>query len=157
MSTILTDDVKDWVLEELMKKPVLIHVARVLDLNPLELKRAIAEDEDFAAQVEEAESIGVQNAEEAAWNRGVDGVKSIVYKDGVPVIIVDPETGNNTILKKVKYSDKLLELVLKSRDDRYGDRQKIEVSGQQVLVVPEVNNLEQFREMLTKHKDEAEE
>lgn len=153
MSIHLTDEVKGWVLEELMKKPVLIHAARELGLNPLELRRAIDEDEDFAALVSEAEEIGVQNAEEAAWDRGVNGVTTIVYKNGAPVMIVDPETGETKMQTETKHSDKLLELVLKSRDDRYGDRQKIEMTGQQVLVVPQVDSLEDFRDMLINHKN----
>ena len=149
----LTKKRKTQVLRKLVEKPVLAYAARELGLDALELNQAIQGDEEFAGLVAEAEAVGIQNAEEEAWRRGVSGLESIVYKAGVPVMVVDPETGESTILKENKYSDKLLELILKSRDDRYGDRQKIEVSGQQVLVVPEVSNLEQFREMLIEHKE----
>lgn len=152
---VLSEDMKGWVLDELLKKPILLHAARELDIDPLKLKRAIDRDEEFSVLVEEAMEIGVQNAENAAWDRGVDGIETIVYKNGMPVMVIDPITGESAVLKERKYSDKLLELVLKSRDDRYGDRQKIELSGQQVLVVPEVDNLEQFREMLMKHKESS--
>ena len=153
MSTEITEDIKEFVLEALLEKPVLHSAAKSLGLSPLALQRAMDRDPEFSTDVEMAMQIGVGAAEGAAWDRAVEGAKSPVFQNGKQVMVID-EDGFSVPLIEYKFSDKLLELILKSRKSEvYGDKAKLEVSGASVLIAPTSTGLEDFRDMLKKHND----
>lgn len=149
----LMDEVKDVILEALVEKPILHSAAKAAGLSPLELRRAIDNDDQFARYVDEAVQIGKGAAENAIWERGVNGVKSPVVHSGKIVMVICEESGESVPLMEVKYSDKMLELYAKSQmRDVYGDKAKLEIEGTAVLVAPATANLGDFREMLAKHR-----
>lgn len=146
-------EIKDVILEELAEKPVLNSAARAAGIKPIELHRALENDEVFAREVEIAIQIGKGEAEAALWERGVVGLRSPVVHGGKIVMVIDEETGESKPLMEVKYSDKLLELYLKSQlSETYGEKAKIEVEGTAVLVAPATPDLDGFRDMLAAHR-----
>lgn len=149
----LMDEIKEVILEALTEKPVLNSAARAAGIKPIELHKALEEDEHFAREVEVAQQIGKGEAENALWERGVVGLRSPVIHGGKIVMIIDEESGESRPLMEAKFSDKLLELYLKSQmSDVYGERSKIEVEGTAVLIAPKTPDLEGFRDMLSAHR-----
>jgi len=154
----ITADVKDFVLEALLEKPVLHSAAKAVGVSPIALQKAMDADDEFAQDVDMAMQIGVGAAEGAAWDRAVEGAKSHVFQNGRQVMVIDEETGDTVPLIEYKYSDRLLELILKARKSEvYGDKAKLEVTGQSVLIAPTTTNLEDFRDLLNKHRDNLQE
>lgn len=151
--TFMAEEQKEQVLEALLEKPVRHAAARKVKVSPLKLQKEMDADDDFATAVYQAEQVGLGAAESAAWDRAVEGVKSYVLHAGRPQYVINEE-GESVPLVERKYSDKLLELILKSRmADTYGDKAKLEVTGAQVLIAPTNTNLDSFRDMLKAHKD----
>lgn len=78
--------------------------------------------------------------EAEAHRRAVDGYDELVIYQGMPTEIEDPHTGQKRLLTVRKYSDALLQTLLKgARPDKYRENHKIEHTGQVtqgVLVVP---------------------
>jgi len=149
----LIDDVKDMILEELAERPLLNAAARAVGIKPIDLRRAIDADAAFEAAVGEAINIGKGEAEIALWERGVKGMKSPVVHGGKIVMVIDEESGQSVPLMECKYSDKLLELYLKSQmSETYGERSKVEIEGTAVLVAPATPDLDSFRDMLSAHR-----
>lgn len=156
MTDISLPDVKDMILEFLMDKPVLHAAAKSVGVSPLALQREMDRDEEFALHISEATQIGMGAAESAAWDRAVDGVTHYVLDRGKPVFVIDEESGESVQLIEKKYSDKMLELILKAKmPEVYGERAKLEIEGSSVLVAPANATLDAFRDMLSKHKEGA--
>lgn len=89
----------------------------------------IQDDENFGSLVAEAHQVYLNRLEEVAWERAVEGVEEVkgVTKDGVPIY--------NT-----KYSDKLLEILLRKADPTgYGNKETVINNNVNtgVLVAPE--------------------
>lgn len=147
-------DVKDMILEFLLVKPVLHSAAQSVGVSPLLLQRELDRDEEFALHVEEATKIGLGAAESAAWDRAVDGVTHYVLDKGKPVMVIDEVTGQSVQLIEKRYSDKMLDLILKSKmPEVYGERAKLEIEGGSVLIAPAATDLDTFRDMLAGHKE----
>lgn len=152
----LMDEIKEVILEALVEKPVLNAAARSAGISPMELHLAIQNDELFARETELAIQIGKGEAEDALWERGVVGLKSPVIHGGKIVMVIDEESGESKPLMEAKFSDKLLELYLKSQmSETYGDRAKLEVEGTAVLIAPATPDLDGFRDMLSAHRQKA--
>ena len=76
------------------------------------------EDKEFSEQWDEAIEMGTDVMEEEAMRRAVDGVPEPIYYQGV------------LVGTQLKYSDKLLELMLKSRRrDKFGDKTELTGAG----------------------------
>lgn len=74
-----------------------------------------------------------------AFRRAVDGYDEPVIYQGMPTTIVDPVTGEEKQLMVRKYSDTLMQTLLKgARPDKYRENHKVEHTGAAsgVLVVP---------------------
>lgn len=156
MNDISLPDIKDMILEFLMDKPVLHAAAKSVGVSPLALQRELDRDEQFALHVSEAMQIGNGAAESAMWDRAVNGVTHYVLDRGKPVFVIDEETGESVQLVEKRYSDKMLELFLKAKmPETYGDRAKLEIEGSSVLIAPANADLDSFRNMLAKHKEDA--
>ncbi len=154
MTQEILPDVKDMILEFLLTKPVLHSAARSVSVSPLLLQRELDRDAEFALNVEEATKIGLGAAESAAWDRAVDGVTHYVLDKGRPVMVIDETTGESTQLIEKRYSDKMLDLILKSKmPEIYGERAKLEIEGGSVLIAPAAADLDTFRDMLAGHKE----
>lgn len=154
MSSEISEDIKDLFLETLMDTPIMHTASKAVGVSPLAMQKLIDADQEFANDVEIAMQIGIGAAEGAAWERAVEGSKSYVYQNGKQVMTIDEKTGRSVPLVEYKFSDKLLELILKARKSEvYGDKAKLEVTGASVLVAPPTADLEGFRELLKQHRD----
>ena len=79
--------------------------------------KAISRDENFAQRVEISKGRSLAKMEEAAIMRGVDGIDEPIIANG------------EIIGYKKKYSDKMLEVLMKANDpDRYGGKQQTEIN-----------------------------
>lgn len=89
----------------------------------------------YAAAIEEA----ADRIESEAIRRAVDGYDEPVVYQGMVSVVVDPETGRERMLTVRKYSDALMQTILKgARPEKYRDNHKVEVTGGGggVLIVP---------------------
>ena len=75
-------------------------------------------DEEFRKEWDEVINDAVDRLEREAWRRAAEGWEEPVYYQGQPVGTV------------TKYSDRMLELLLKANRDKYSDKQKLEHSGE---------------------------
>lgn len=92
-------------------------------------------DELYRIAIEEA----ADRIEAEAFRRAVDGYDEPVIYQGMVTSVVDPETGEQRMLTVRKYSDTLMQTMLKgARPEKYRDNHKVEVSGSGggVLIVP---------------------
>lgn len=89
----------------------------------------------YDAAVEEA----ADRIEAEAFRRAVDGYDEPVIYQGMPTVITDKETGEERMLTVRKFSDALMQTLLKgSRPDKYRENHKVEhdVGAGGVLIVP---------------------
>jgi hypothetical protein len=91
--------------------------ADACDLSRMELYRTRWEDDELARRWDEAVKIGTAALEDEAMRRAHDGVEEPVWHQGQQCGVVR------------KYSDTLMIFMLKARDDKYRDRQQVELSG----------------------------
>jgi len=92
-------------------------------------------DELYRIAIEEA----ADRIEAEAFRRAVDGYDEPVIYQGMVTSVIDPETGEQRMLTVRKYSDTLMQTMLKgARPEKYRDNHKVEVSGTGggVLIVP---------------------
>ena len=75
-------------------------------------------DTTFAKLYEKAQDLVLDNLEAEAYRRGVTGVKKPVYYQG------------RLVGYELTYSDKLLEMLLRGRSDKYSNKTSLEVKGQ---------------------------
>lgn len=104
-------------------------IAQALGIIPPTIREWRRQDPDFDQMCIEAESIVTDQMEREAIRRAVRGVlEPVVGKSGV-VMYEDPVTGKSEPLMTRKYSDGLLQFLLKGRrSEVYGDKTKVEGS-----------------------------
>lgn len=91
----------------------------------------------FLIAVEEA----ADRIEGEAFRRAVDGYDEPVIYQGLPTMVTDAQTGESHQLFVRKFSDPLLQTLLKgARPEKYRDNHKVDIgtSGGGVLIVPGV-------------------
>lgn len=91
----------------------------------------------YMVAIEEA----ADRIEAEAFRRAVDGYDEPVIYQGMPTTVIDPVTGEERMLTIRKFSDTLMQTMLKgARPEKYRDNHKVEVSGSGggVLIVPGV-------------------
>ena len=91
----------------------------------------------YMVAIEEA----ADRIEAEAFRRAVDGYDEPVIYQGMPATVIDPVTGEERMLTIRKFSDTLMQTMLKgARPEKYRDNHKVEVSGSGggVLIVPGV-------------------
>lgn len=150
----------DWrprLLEALCETPILNTACRAVGVKPMVVTRAIESDEDFRKAVNRSIEVGKGEAEDALWKRAVQGVDEPVLSKGQQVMVIDEVTGETVPLTKKVYSDSLLAFYLKAqKPEVYGDRTKVEIETQAVLVAPAIE-LEDLRSQLAKRRQEQSE
>lgn len=135
----------DWraiVLEALSHVPVLAHAAKAAGVQRSTIWRAMQDDPEFKAQVDEAMEAGVDRAEQEAFRRAVVGFEEPVIHQGRVQWLyeryVDEETGEEKFrpvldesgqpvpLTVRKHSDALLTTILKGRRKKvYAERTEV--------------------------------
>lgn len=90
-----------------------VMACETVGLNRSQVKRAIDNDPEFAAAVEEAKAAAAERLEGEAYRRAVIGVEEPVFFEGRRVDTVR------------KYSDSLLAKLLEANDPRYSSRLKL--------------------------------
>ena len=108
-NTKLTPDLKEAFVSLLSELPNITVVSKMLGIHPSNIGRGRQKDSDFDEQCREAIEQGYDLYEEEARRRAVDGVVEPVFYKGM--LVVDTE-GEPMGIKK--YSDKLLEMLLKA-------------------------------------------
>jgi hypothetical protein len=113
-------------------------------------------DEEFAKEWDMALEEAIDSLEQEAWRRARDGVDDPVIHKGMMTmhVVTDPLTGEETVqpLTVKKYSDRLMEVLLKAHRPKFRD--KVEHSGKVqtggVLVVRELPSEEEWEERVKK-------
>lgn len=95
-----------------------VKTAALVKINPATVHRHLREDEQFRKAFEEANDALVDELEAEAIRRAKDGVKKPIFKDG------------RVVGYEVVYSDRLLEMLLRGRSDRYKNSTNVKVSGE---------------------------
>lgn len=86
-----------------------------------------------------AQDEAADRIEAEAFRRGVEGYDEPVIFQGLPSIVKDKETGEERILTVRKYSDTLMQMMLRgAKPDKYRENHRHEVEGGAggVLIVP---------------------
>jgi hypothetical protein len=100
-------------LEELAKGWSVSKAAQTAGVSRAQIYRWRTEDPQFATDWNEAYEVGVDALEDAAYSRAVEGVATPIF-----------DKQAKQVGKKVEYSDRLLELLLKSKRPRVYVRQE---------------------------------
>lgn len=91
----------------------------------------------YAMAIEES----ADRLEAEAFRRAHDGYDDPIIYQGMPTMVTDAETGEQRTLTVKKYSDTLLQTLLRgARPEKYRENRKMEISGSGggVLIVPGV-------------------
>jgi hypothetical protein len=102
-------------------------------------KAWIANSEWFAKMFEIASQEAIDRIEGEAYRRAVDGYDEAVLYLGLPTVVIDSETGREKQVTIRKYSDTLMNTLLKgSNPEKFRDNVKVEHAGNAggVLLVP---------------------
>ena len=100
-------------LEELARGWSVSKAAQTSGVSRAQIYRWRKEDPQFAADWNEAYEVGVDVLEDAAYSRAVEGIATPIFNQE-----------GNQVGEKVEYSDRLLELLLKSKRPRVYGRQE---------------------------------
>jgi hypothetical protein len=119
----LTDAKRAVFLKELAAHGVAREAARVAGVPVSTLFHARKRDPAFAAEWRDAVEEADAGLEREAVRRAVEGVRR--YEIAKGAVVRDPETGGP--LEFTTYSDKLLELLLRSRVARFRERREVDV------------------------------
>jgi hypothetical protein len=101
----------------------------------------LARDRDLAFRVawDEATELAMERLLEESYRRAVDGVEEPVIQGGKVVSIRDPETGEERPFSVMRYSDRLMEVMLKFRyPDRMAERLRADVKIDGLGLAPEM-------------------
>lgn len=89
-----------------------------------------ANDLEFRTQWEAAVEVALDSLLEEAYRRAAVGVDEPVIHQGRVSTVADPETGDERPLTVRKYSDRLMEVLLKWRyGDQMADRLRVKVDS----------------------------
>jgi hypothetical protein len=115
------------VIPQMMRDGLFLsEVCEQLGLRPRQVREMRQYDKEFDEDCKDADVAFVDTIEKEAIRRGKEGVLEPVISKGVLVMTTD-EDGNKAPLMQRKYSDGLIQFVLKGRRrDVYGDKQEIE-------------------------------
>lgn len=104
-------------------------IAQALGIVPGTIREWRRQDPEFDQMCVEAESVVTDQLEREAIRRAARGVLEPVVHKGEVVMYTNPETGQEEPLMQRRYSDGLLQFLLKGRrPEVYGDRTKVEGS-----------------------------
>jgi len=94
-----------------------VQAARAVEISPTTIYRHLKEDPAFAKKFEAAQDLVLDGLETEAYRRGVTGVKKAVYFQG------------RLVGYEMVYSDRMLEMLLRGRSDKYSNKTSVDVSG----------------------------
>lgn len=104
-------------------------IAQALGIVPGTIREWRRQDPEFDQMCVEAESVVTDQLEREAIRRAARGVLEPVVHKGEVVMYTNPETGQEEPLMQRRYSDGLLQFLLRGRRaEVYGDRTKVEGS-----------------------------
>jgi len=104
-------------------------IAQALGIVPGTIREWRRQDPDFDQMCVEAESVVTDQLEREAIRRAARGVLEPVVHRGEVVMYTNPETGAEEPLMQRRYSDGLLQFLLRGRRaEVYGDRTRVEGS-----------------------------
>jgi hypothetical protein len=99
-----------------------------------------ARERDFEFKIawDEAVDLAMERLLEESYRRAVDGVEEPVVQGGRVVSVRDPETGEERPFSVIRYSDRLMEVLLKFRyPDQMADRLRADVRVDGLGLAPE--------------------
>jgi hypothetical protein len=91
--------------------------AKAVGVTTMTVYRAKKEDPNFADLFQKANEVILDNLEKEAYRRAVTGVKKPVYYQG------------RLVGYELTYSDRLLEMLLRGRSDKYHNKSEVAVGG----------------------------
>lgn len=109
---------KELFLRNFPKLGSITKAAALCKIDPSTVHAHLRKDDEFRLAFEKANEALCDELEAEAHRRAVQGVKKPVYKDG------------RVVGYEIVYSDRLLEMLLRGRSDRYKNTSNIRVSGE---------------------------
>lgn len=112
---------------------------RAANISRVSYNHWVGSDKWFAERAKVAKDIAADHIESEAFRRAVEGVDEPVIFQGEVSMVEDPETGEKRPLTVKKYSDPLMQLVLKgTRPEKYRENINLQadVKHSGVLVTP---------------------
>jgi hypothetical protein len=95
-------------------------------------------DLDFRVAWDKAVELAMERLLEESYRRAVDGVEEPVVQGGKVVWVRDPDTGEERPFSMTRYSDRLMEVLLKFRyPDQMADRLRADVKVDGLGLAPE--------------------
>lgn len=118
------------------------------------------EEESYTFQqlCEQALGIFADNIESEVYRRAVTGYEEPVVYKGMVMTEVDEETGLHKPVTVTKFSDRLLEIMLKGQKPKYNGESQININAGEnsgVLVVPAGVDTDSWSEQIKKHQEPA--
>lgn len=122
--------------------------------------RITMEDEEYTFKqlCEQAMGIFADGIEEEVYRRAVTGYEEPVVYKGMVMTEVDEETGLHKPVTVTKFSDRLLEIMLKGQKPKYAGESQININAGEnsgVLVVPAAVDNASWAEQIKKHQEPA--
>lgn len=118
------------------------------------------EDEEytFGELCSQAESMFADSVEEEVVRRAVTGYDEPVVYKGMIMTEIDDETGKHKTVTVKKYSDRLLEILLKGQKPKYAGDTQVNIGvgdNAGVLVVPAGVDADSWSEQIKAHQSDA--
>ena len=109
---------QDLFLKMFSKCNSVLQASKAAGISASTVYTTIRKDDQFAEKFEAANDLILDNLEAEAYRRGVTGVKEAIYFQG------------RLVGYKLNYSDKMLEMLLRGRSDKYSNKTSVEVKGE---------------------------
>lgn len=145
------------IVDHLVNEPSLYEACRKVGANLVALRRKMARDEEIKELIEEAEQAGIDILEDHALRRALGEYEEVKMYGGKVVTYVGDD-GETKVATERQFSDRVLLAILKAkRPELYGDRSEVTHKGNSgVLVIPQVDSAEAFKDMLAQAAKDAE-
>lgn len=122
--------------------------------------RMTIEDNEYTFKelCDQALSIFADNIEREVHRRAVTGYEEPVVYKGMVMTEIDEETGLHKPVTVTKFSDRLLEIMLKGQKPKYAGESQININAGEnsgVLVVPAAVDQDSWSEQIKKHQAPA--
>lgn len=117
------------IVEGILNEMFLSEICMTLDVTQATVRKWRREDKEFDEAYTDAEASVTDTLEKEAIRRARNGVLEPVVSKGQLVMVKDAETGDLKPLQMRRYSDSLLQFLLKGRrKEVYGDKREIEAT-----------------------------
>ncbi len=119
-------DYQERFLTEFSAHGIITRACNAIGIAPITVRHWEEFDETFSPRYAQAKEAVNDMYRDEARRRAVEGTESYVVSQGK--LVYDPETGKPLIERK--YSDTLLQFVMKAKMHEYREKQQVELSGQ---------------------------